>query len=221
MKGFLYQFPNNIARIFSGYNLLWHIGAFILTYFLVVSDFDWKYLLYTRNNILLLFFFPAVILGAFIPLFGTLIFYAVSKKIKNVKATLTAYSLGQAALLGLLISSFYKAITGRLNPPEIFHTDISVDTSQIFHFGFLREGVFWGWPSSHTTIAFAMAITLIMLFPKNKIIRRVVILYAFYIGLGVSMTIHWFSDFAAGALIGTAIGIAVGKSFRKKRNMLL
>ena len=40
-----------------------------------------------------------------------------------------------------------------------------------------------------------------------------VIAYALYIGIGVSMTIHWFSDFAAGAFIGTAIGAVVGKSF--------
>ena len=39
------------------------------------------------------------------------------------------------------------------------------------------------------------------------------IAYALNIGLGVSMTIHWFSDFLAGAIIGTAIGTVVGKSF--------
>jgi len=38
--------------------------------------------------------------------------------------------------------------------------------------------------------------------------------YAFYIGIAVSMTIHWFSDFVAGAIIGTVIGLVVGTSFR-------
>jgi len=41
----------------------------------------------------------------------------------------------------------------------------------------------------------------------------VAILYAFYVGIGVSLTIHWFSDFAAGAIIGSVIGAVVGKSF--------
>jgi membrane-associated phospholipid phosphatase len=41
----------------------------------------------------------------------------------------------------------------------------------------------------------------------------VAILYACYVGLGVSMTIHWFSDFAAGAIIGSVIGAVVGKGF--------
>jgi membrane-associated phospholipid phosphatase len=45
----------------------------------------------------------------------------------------------------------------------------------------------------------------------------VAITYALYIGLGVSMTIHWFSDFAAGAIIGSAIGAVVGKSFLRSQ----
>ena len=53
---------------------------------------------------------------------------------------------------------------------------------------FLRGGVFWGWPSSHTTIAFAMAVTILMLFPKQKWVGYMAITYALYIGLGVSTT---------------------------------
>ena len=77
----------------------------------------------------------------------------------------------------------------------------------------MRGGVFWGWPSSHTTIAFAMAVTLFTLCPKQRWLGFVAILYAFYVGIGVSMTIHWFSDFVAGAIIGSVIGAVVGKSF--------
>jgi hypothetical protein len=61
-------------------------------------------------------------------------------------------------------------------------------STHIFRFGFLRGGVFWGWPSSHTTIAFAMAVTILMLFPKQKWVGYMAITYALYIGLGVSMT---------------------------------
>jgi len=39
------------------------------------------------------------------------------------------------------------------------------------------------------------------------------VITAAYIGFGVSMTIHWFSDFVAGALVGTADGIVVGNRF--------
>jgi hypothetical protein len=35
-------------------------------------------------------------------------------------------------------------------------------------------------------------------------------------GLGVSLTIHWFSEFVAGAIIGSVIGTVVGRSFKTK-----
>ena len=62
-----------------------------------------------------------------------------------------------------------------------------------------------------------MAVTLSKLFPRQKWLGYVAITYALYIGLGVSMTIHWFSDFSAGAIIGTAIGAVVGKSFLRSQ----
>jgi F0F1-type ATP synthase assembly protein I len=40
---------------------------------------------------------------------------------------------------------------------------------------------------------------------------------AFYIGLGVSMMIHWFSDFVAGAILGMVIGVLVRKSFLRSQ----
>jgi membrane-associated phospholipid phosphatase len=76
--------------------------------------------------------------------------------------------------------------------------------------------MFWGWPSSHTTVAFAMAACLITLYPGNKKLILFASLYAFYIGLGVSVTIHWFSEFVAGAIIGSVIGMVVGRSFKSK-----
>ena len=58
-----------------------------------------------------------------------------------------------------------------------------------------------------------MAAALFQLFPKQRWLGYVAITYALYIGLGVSMTIHWISDFLAGAIIGTVIGAVVGRSF--------
>ena len=58
-----------------------------------------------------------------------------------------------------------------------------------------------------------MAVTVCTLWPKRWWLGLMAILYAFYIGLGVSMTIHWYSDFVAGAIIGSVVGIVVGKSF--------
>lgn len=61
-----------------------------------------------------------------------------------------------------------------------------------------------------------MATTIFVLLPRQRIIGFAALAYAFYVGLGVSVTIHWFSDFIAGVIIGTVIGIVVGTSFLPK-----
>jgi len=58
-----------------------------------------------------------------------------------------------------------------------------------------------------------MALTLWTLYPRSALVRSLALIYAFYIGLGVSINIHWFSDFVAGAIVGSLIGCVVGKSF--------
>ena len=65
-------------------------------------------------------------------------------------------------------------------------------------------------------VAFAMAAAVWTLYPSSKVTRCVALLYALYIGVGVSMTIHWFSDFVAGAIIGTVIGMTVGNFFKER-----
>jgi membrane-associated phospholipid phosphatase len=220
MPGFIYQLPKNIIRCFKGYNLLWHFLAIVLTYIIVTSGFDWYYFISTQKPVLRTFLFPAVRLGMILPTVVPLILLAIGVLRKDLKIKNTAFALGQAALLGLAISSVYKAFTGRIPPPHFFSHGALVDTSHGFRFGFLRGGMFWGWPSSHTTVAFAMAVALWKLYPENKLVRYAAILYAFYVGIGVSIRIHWFSEFLAGAIIGSVIGAVVGKSFHHRRSSI-
>ena len=124
---------------------------------------------------------------------------------------LVGWAIGQAAFIGWFVSAIYKFFTGRVHPAHMVGDDISRE----FRFGFYRGGVFWGWPSSHTTVAFAMAVTIVMLFPKQRLLQLLALAYALYIGISVSMTIHWFSDFAAGAIIGSVVGVVVGRNFYK------
>jgi len=215
MRGFFHNFFGNIKKIFWGKNLLWHLLAIALTYTLIVSGFDWAYFQATRSPALQAVLWPAVPLGAIIPLIGILIFFAFSTFKRNAKLIATALALGQAALFGLLTSDFYKFFTGRPGPPDIFGNPTITDTSHIFRFGILQGGIFFGWPSSHTTVAFAMVVTLFILYRHNKFVRFASIIYALYIGVSASVTIHWFSDFAAGIIFGSVIGVVVGKSFRE------
>jgi membrane-associated phospholipid phosphatase len=214
MRQFLATLPRNFIRCFKGWKLVWHLVAILLTVILVMSDFDWRYFLATHSPELRAWMWPAVVIGMFLPICLPFLLLAVGFLAKSARTVLTGWAIGQAELLGALIVIAYKTFTGRTHPPR----HVGPDISHVFHFGFLRGGVFWGWPSSHTTIAFAMAATVFTLYPKQRWLGMAAILYALYIGVGVSMTIHWFSDFVAGAIIGSVIGTVGGRSFGETFN---
>jgi membrane-associated phospholipid phosphatase len=213
MKQFFSTLPRNIIDCFKGRMIIWHVIAIALTFILVTSGFDWRYFLSTRAPLLRSWMFPAVHIGGLLPIALPLILIALGILMRCARTRLIGWNVGQSEVIGALIAAAYKAITGRAHPSH----GVGADLSHIFQFGLLRGGVFWGWPSSHTTIAFAMAVTIFTLFPKRRWLGYVAITYAFYVGIGVSMTIHWFSDFVAGAIIGTVIGVVVGKGFSRSQ----
>jgi membrane-associated phospholipid phosphatase len=209
MKLFLSTLPRNIIACFKGRVIVWHLIAIILTFILVTSGFDWRYFLSTRGSTLRSWMFPAVRIGGLLPLALPLILLTIGSINKSARTSRVAWAVGQAELIGALIVAAYKAITGRAHPAH----EAGADLSRTFQFGVLRGGVFWGWPSSHTAVAFAMAFTIFTLLPRQRWVGYVAIAYALYVGLGVSVTIHWFSDFVAGGILGTVVGVVVGKSF--------
>jgi len=213
MKLFFSILPRNIIECFKGRMLIWHLAAIILTLALVASGLDWQYFLWTRSPILRSWLFPAVPIGGLLPIVLPLALLVVGGVARSARTRLIAWAIIQAEVIGGILAAGYKAITGRAHPAH----GVGADLSQVFRFGLLRGGVFWGWPSSHTTVAFAMAVTVFRLFPRQKWLGYLAITYAFYIGLGVSMTIHWLSDFIAGALIGTVVGVVVGTSFSRNQ----
>ena len=207
MKQFFSTLPKNILGCFQGRMILWHLLAIALTAILVRSGFDWFYFCSTRSPVLREWMFPSAPIGGLVPLVLPLTLILTGWVTLNTRIARTGWAIGQAELIGSLLSSTYKAFTGRVHPA--MH-DVGADISHDFRFGFLRGGMFWGWPSSHTTIAFATAVTVFTLFPKHRWLGWLALAYAAYIGLGVSMTIHWCSDFAAGAILGAVIGRVVG-----------
>jgi membrane-associated phospholipid phosphatase len=213
MNQFLSTLPRNIMACLKGRMITWHVVAIVLTFILVTSGFDWLYFTFTRNPILRSWMFPAAPIGGLVPIALPLILLISGSIFRSAKTTLAGWAVGQAEIIGGLIAAAYKSLTGRVHPSH----GVGADISHIFRFGFLRGGVFWGWPSSHTTIAFAMAVSVFTLFPKQKWLGYVAVTYALYIGIGVSMTIHWFSDFVAGALIGAIIGVVVGTGFSRSQ----
>ena len=222
MRDFLKQLFRNFLQIFSGWNLLGHFLAIAFTSVIVMSGFDWLFFTWVASSAERVYFFPALMLGSFLPILVPLVFFVIWFFTKNRAMLILGAAEAQAAILGSAVSSFYKSLTGRIQPPGHFQSaplDVSqlIDSSHNFQFGFLRHGIFWGWPSSHTTLAFAMAVTIWFLFPKNKVVRTIALGYAGYVGLGVAVTsIHWFSEAVAGVLIGSVIGIVVGKSYAER-----
>jgi membrane-associated phospholipid phosphatase len=221
VREFFYLLPRNFIGTFRGRNLWWHASAIVLTIAIVTSGGDWAYYQWTRSERIFVLARSALGLGMLIPIVGPLALLIASVATTNRRLRITPWALGQAALLAYLVTSCYKAVTGRRPPPFSGHFrtavpngPLPIDSSHGFQFGFLKGGIFWGWPSGHTTVAFSMALCLITLYPKNRIIALCALLYAFYVGLAVSVTIHWFSEFAAGAIIGSVIGMTVGRSFR-------
>lgn len=201
--------PGNLLASFRGWTIVFHFAAIGLTVGIVMSGLDWRYFLATREPTLLRWLWPAVPIGGLVPILLPLGLLAVGSVSRGTATQMVGWAIGQAEVIGGIIAAAYKAVTGRAHPTYSAGTDLTHE----FRFGLLRGGVFWGWPSSHTTIAFAMAVTVFGLFPRQRWLGCLAIAYAVYIGLGVSTTIHWFSDFIAGALVGTAVGIVVGKGF--------
>ena len=208
--GLFHNIASNLFSIYRGRNLLWQIIFVIITYGCVVSGFDWYYYESTRNVTLQGILFTAAFAGFFVPVFLPILLFIIGAVKKSARFVSAGWATIQAGILGLTVSTFYKIWTGRPGPHHILGT---TDVSHIFQFGFLRGGSFQGWPSSHTSVAFAMSFALITLFPEKKWVKYVALAYAIYIGIGVSATIHWFSDFAAGAILGALIGVAVGRGF--------
>jgi membrane-associated phospholipid phosphatase len=196
--------------------------AILCTYLLVTTNTDWHYLLWIQDLPLRKILFFGVMLGGVIPMFIVPSIFIVSSIFKLLQIRFVTGALFLSSILGWLLSSFYKAWTGRIQPLQ--KNGVFIDTSHDWNFGFLHHGIFWGWPSSHTTVAFAMSTALIFLYPKNKLVTFLAALYAFYVGFGVTTRIHWFSEFIAGALLGGIIGYAVAITLRrhiKKRDDIL
>jgi len=176
--------------------------------FLVFSGIDWWWARVSWRYLFLQYAgIPSVFIGMILPVVLPLYFY-LNRKNQPRNGLLAAVSF-RAFLWAWGLSTFLKAFTNRV-PREPFEDMGLTDFSQQFRFGFLQGDNLWeslieGFPSGHTMTAFAMSFAIL---PFLTSLRTKVwaIAYAVYIGLGVSVTVHWLSDAVAGGLIGYMIG---------------
>jgi membrane-associated phospholipid phosphatase len=205
---FISTFFTSFCKVFSLRYLWVHAVAVVGTYAILMSGFDWWYFVTVHDNTLYAYLRPALATGMLVPILLPLGFFIVGTLRKSGTSMHLGKVLTKAAALGWFVSASYKAFTGRIQPPH----SLLVDTSHSFNLGFLHHGVFWGWPSSHTTVAFATMVALYFALPrKYKWVGVIGVLYALYVGIAVSFQIHWFSEFFAGMLFGSLVGMVVGK----------
>ncbi|MDR0599731.1 MAG: phosphatase PAP2 family protein [Treponema sp.] len=211
-----YKLGTNTLNSFTyGYGVPYLLAG-LGTYYFVHSGLDWEWSTIAVEHKALAFSgTPFGALGFILPAAMPLGLYLYGRSGQRADLQITGLALGQAAILGVVISSSIKAFTGRRDPGIINNERDSADFSGDFAFGFMERGVFSGWPSSHTAVIFAMAVTLAELYPKNTGLKIAAYSYAALTGIGMSLFAHWASDAVAGALVGYAIGKSVGKSYRE------
>jgi hypothetical protein len=213
------NFGNNILHSFTGSNLYLQLGAVVATPFLVGNNVDYHVERFFNEhpaygNIAS----PVPFTGQALPFIvgGGLLAY--STLWTHDDETLGAsFAVIQASLIELMDNITLKAFTGRPGPKWRTTSDMEA-LSEEWRFGFLRGGVYDGWPSGHTGATMAVVSALTNYYPDNtwlKIAGYGLVLYTAY---GVTSVhrggMHWFSDMVSGALMGYAIGSTVGKYYR-------
>ena len=214
MKNILAKIGETLFSLYKGKNLIWQIVMVVLTILILESGLDWWYFSHLRNSAVFPFFSLAGMLGFFIPFISVIVFVTLGILFRTKKVVWAGYTIAVAGFFGWAISSFYKVFTGRIPPPQSFIQGMK-NMSHGFQFGFNRGGIFWGWPSSHTAVAFAMSVALAVYYKDKKWIGVVAILYACYIAFGASINFHWLSDVVAGLILGSIVGIGFGNLFYK------
>jgi membrane-associated phospholipid phosphatase len=187
------------------------------TALLVLSGVDFAYHRFVIEYVPMSLLFVADIMGFLVPIAtpGILLIILMKKKKRSQRHLYMTliYTSILTTMLGWTLSTILKAFTGRTSPPHQHagREFILSDNSRDFHFGFMQEQVIGGWPSSHATIAFAFATAWMMILPRTRRVRVALLIYALFVGFGVTFGFHWFSEFFAGALLGIAIGTVAGE----------
>ena len=135
--------------------------------------------------------------------------YLVGETRRDDRLMRIAGRVAQAVVIASLLTILYKAFTGRLEPDFMYMVGID-DISREFNVGFLRHGIFWGWPSSHAAVASAGALVLVRLV-RMRLVTIAACAYALIVCVGAAVGFHWLSDVVAGAILGTLVGIVVSK----------
>ncbi len=213
------NFGNNILDCFKGDNLYLHLAGIASTYIIVSQNIDYKVENYfNQHEEFGKWTHPIVFTGMYLPFVVGGSLYAYGKLEKNDEALGASFAVLQATLIEFLYNSTLKAITGRPHPDWRNDSDME-SLSKTFRFGLMRGGIFWGWPSGHTSTTMAVVSALTNYYPNSTWLKIAGYSLVAYTILGVSSVnrggMHWFSDAIAAAFMAYAVGSTVGKYYRR------
>jgi membrane-associated phospholipid phosphatase len=210
--------PNALA-MFSGSKAILHLSAVAGTFLIVQSGLDKSvHNYFAGHSSIGRISWPGVVMGSLFPVILGGGLYLSGRSGNSSELASAGSAVMQASLLAVSYSTFLKALTGRAHPEPVVYEDNEAGST--FHFGLLRGGVFWGWPSGHM-IANTAAVTSLLTFYKDKTwLKAAGGAYLGYLFLSVishnRSSMHWFSDAVAGTVLGFAIGTTVGRDFRNR-----
>lgn len=209
---------NNFLNAFSGYKGLLQLAGIASTYAIIHTNADYHVSTYFEDhpsyaNIAL----PAVVLGSTLPLTTGGVLYFLGKHNDDNRMIGASFAVIQAGLITVAYISVLKGITGRAHPDANSTADRKEVSSQ-FNFGFVRSGIYRGWPSGHVGAAMSVASALSHYYPEKTWLKYLSYGWVAYTMAGVSAfhkgTMHWFSDAVAASLMTYTIGASVGNYYR-------
>jgi membrane-associated phospholipid phosphatase len=196
------------------------IGAGLGTWAFIESGLDWKWrnFGYKHEAFANIAYSAVIYAGYVIPTATPVAFYITGLFIHDEKLQIAGLAMLQSLALANTAQVILKLTTGRSEPyliNQYHHERITASDDFSGKFNWFKNGFLDGWPSGHTLSAFASATALAQIYNDNLFIQIAAYSFASIIGLGVSFNVHWASDVLAGALIGYAVGAAVGRDFRQ------
>jgi hypothetical protein len=210
----------NLAESFTGQNLALHAGAVASTYGIVQAGWDYDVHHYFRENPSVgTLGSPSAAIGALAPILTAGSLWAYGKSKDQPEVVVAGSAVAQAVGITFTYHELLKAFTGRPAPQGVPESEME-DHSRTFRFGFLRGGLFWGWPSGHLSTNTAAVVSLSAFYSDSKPISVAKYAWVGYMFYGVVShnggSMHWLSDAVAGTLMGYAIGRTVGDGFRER-----
>jgi len=213
---------NMLDAVIYNYGLNF-IGAGVGTWACIESGLDWNWRNVVYNSELLQGAgLPMLFAGYLVPVITPLSVYLAGRLLKDDKLQIAAAALAQSFILTQAVHLPAKIITGRTTPgvisgiffePNNFRDERTEDFSG--EFSWFKFGFYDGWPSGHTACAFSAAAAISEIYHDKPLLKFGVYTYAVLMGFCVSLNTHWASDSIAGALLGYAVGKAVGKNFNR------